>query len=71
MQSLKSLVFYTTVVLKIVILSVRLNSVLEASCYFRSRVKKIGKPETSKKQILQCFSISRWVFILKDGEFTV
>ena len=50
MKSLTSLVFYTNVVLKIVILYVRLNSVLEALCNFRSRVQKIGKLETSKKR---------------------
>ena len=42
MKSLTSLEFYTNVVLKIVILYVRLNSVLEALCNFRSRVKKNG-----------------------------
>ena len=42
MKSLTSLVFYTNVVLKIVILYVRLNSVLEALCNFRSRVQEIG-----------------------------
>ena len=42
MKSLASLVFYTNVVLKIVILYVRLNSVLEALCNFRSRVQEFG-----------------------------
>ena len=36
MKSLTSFVFYTNVVLKIVILYVRLNSVLEVLCNFGS-----------------------------------
>ena len=42
MKSLTSLVFYTNVVLKIFILCVRLNLVLEALCNFRSRVLDFG-----------------------------
>ena len=40
MKSLTSLVFYTNVVLKIAILYVPLNSVLEALCNFRSWVQE-------------------------------
>ena len=39
MKSLTSLVFYTNVVLKVVILYFRLNLVLEALCNFRRRVQ--------------------------------
>ena len=42
MKSLTSLVFYTNVVLKVVILYVRLNLVLEALYNFRSRVQDFG-----------------------------
>ena len=42
MKSLTSLVFYANVVLKVVILFVRLNLVLEALCNFRSRVRDFG-----------------------------
>ena len=42
MKSLTALVFYTIVVLKVVILYVRLNLVLEALCNFRSRVQDFG-----------------------------
>ena len=44
MKSLTSMAFYTNVVLKIVILYVRLKSVLEAVCNFRSREFRIWKP---------------------------
>ena len=48
MKSLTFLVFYTKiVVLKVVILYVRLNLVLEALCNFRSRVQDFLK--TSKR----------------------
>ena len=54
MKSLTSLVFYTNVVLKICILYVRLNSVLEALCNFRNRVKKKNgnRKSVKKKEIL-------------------
>ena len=42
MKSLTFLVFYTNVVLKVVILYVRSNLVLEALCNFRSRVQDFG-----------------------------
>ena len=62
------MVFYTNVVLKIVILFVRLKSVLRRYVISEAGLKK-WKPETSKKEILQCFSISRKVFISKGNEF--
>ena len=68
MMSLTSKVFYTNVVLKIVILFVRLNSVLRHYVISEAGFKKLENWETSKKEILQCFSISRRVFILKGGE---
>ena len=39
MKNLTSLVFYSNVVLRVVILFVRLNLVLGALCNFRSRVE--------------------------------
>ena len=42
MKNLTSWVFYTNVVLNIVILYVRLNSVLEPLCKFSSRVQEKG-----------------------------
>ena len=55
MKSLTSLVFYTNVVLKIVILFVRLNSVVEALCNFRSRVQKTGNRKPVKKRFCNVF----------------
>ena len=49
MKILTSLVFYTNVLLKIVILYVRLNSVLEELCNFRSRVQEIGNRNPVKR----------------------
>ena len=55
MKSLTSLVFYTNVVLKIVILIVRLNSVLKRFVISEAWLKKNRKPETSKKRFCNVF----------------
>ena len=54
MKSLTSLVFYTDVVLKIVILFVRLNSVLRR-CVISDAGFKILETGNQSKKILQCF----------------
>ena len=68
MKSFTYLVFYTNVVLKIVILYVRLNSVLEALCNFRSRVQDF---ETSKKRFWNVFRFHVRCFFWKAVNFTV
>ena len=62
MKSLTSLVFYTNVVLKLVILICLVEFSFEALCNFRSRVKKKWKPETSESEILQCVTDFTLVF---------
>ena len=62
MKSLTSLVFYTNVVLKIVILYVRLNSVLEALCNFRSRVQEIGNRKPVKRDSVMFFDFTLGVY---------
>ena len=62
MKSFTSLVFYTNVVHKIVILYVRLNSVLEALCNFRSRVQEIGNRKQVKRDSVLFFDLTLDVY---------
>ena len=61
-KSLTSLVFYTNVVLKIVNLYVRLNSVLEALCNFRSWVQVIGNWKPVKRDSVMFFDFTLGVY---------